>query len=61
MTKNVNSNHHFVYILKLHDDQIESKLFSIGLHEEPLLTISAICPNVMQGQKQVIKPSKHKN
>lgn len=28
-----------------------------NLRDEPLLTISAICPKVMQGQNQVIKPS----
>jgi hypothetical protein len=33
-------------------------LFSTGLREEPSLTILAICPKVMQGQKQVMKPSK---
>lgn len=35
-----------------------SKWIYKGLHDDPLFTISAICPKVIQGQKQVITPNK---
>ena len=39
-------------------NQKKQRMIVEGLLEDPLLTISAICPNVMQGQQQVIKPWK---